>query len=125
MSCSVHVHPIVLRLHSCEINHKILLNNKRNDCLTIVGFLSTEDQHATGNWGLLDQELALEFVKQNIKMFNGDPERITLVGEGTGAASVGLHMVSPRTNTNLKGKTSNLIISLFGQWSYKKKDPLN
>ena len=52
---------------------------------------------------MLDQELALEFVKTNIRAFHGDPDRITLVGEGVGAASVGLHMVSPRSNTDVKG----------------------
>ncbi len=70
---------------------------------SVEGFLSTEDEHSPGNYGLLDQELALEFVKTNIRAFHGDPDRITLVGEGAGAASVGLHMLSPRTNTDRKG----------------------
>ena len=52
---------------------------------------------------MLDQELALEFVKTNIRAFHGDPDRITLVGEGVGSSSVGLHMISPRTNTDIKG----------------------
>jgi len=63
--------------------------------LSLVGFLSTENEYATGNWGLWDQHLALEFVKENIKAFGGDPNRITLCGEGAGAASVGMHLVSP------------------------------
>ena len=59
---------------------------------------------------MLDQELALEFVKTNIRAFHGDPDRITLVGEGVGASSVGLHMISPRTNTDIKGSLLQLVL---------------
>lgn len=59
-----------------------------------VGFLSTEDQHAPGNWGLFDQQMALDFVRQNIQKFRGDPKRITLAGDGAGGVSVGMHMIS-------------------------------
>ena len=61
----------------------------------LPGFLSTENEYAAGNWGLWDQQIALEFVKENIKGFRGDPSQITLCGEGSGAASVGMHLVSP------------------------------
>ena len=77
---------------------------KEKHCATYfsAGFLSTEDRHGAGNWGMFDQQLALEFVKENIALFSGDPKQITLMGEGAGAASVGLHMVSPVTKD--KGK---------------------
>ncbi|VDP75071.1 unnamed protein product [Echinostoma caproni] len=48
-----------------------------------------------GNYGLWDQLLAIRWVKENIEWFRGDPNRITLMGESAGAASVGLHTVSP------------------------------
>ena len=59
--------------------------------------MSTQDEECTGNWGLFDQQKALEFVKQNIKAFRGDPDRITIAGDGAGAASVGFHLLSDKT----------------------------
>ena len=65
--------------------------------LGAFGFMSTQDAECTGNWGLYDQHQALEFVKQNIRAFRGDPDRITIAGEGAGAASVGFHLISDMT----------------------------
>ena len=65
--------------------------------LSTAGFLTTEDEHGPGNWGLWDQHLALEFVRENIKAFHGDPGEITLMGDGAGAASVGHMIISPIT----------------------------
>jgi hypothetical protein len=45
--------------------------------------------------GLKDQSLALMWVNKNIHNFGGDPSRITLFGQDSGAASVHLHMLSP------------------------------
>ena len=61
------------------------------------GFLSTGDEYSPGNYGLLDQALALRWVFENVHYFNGDRERITVMGPGAGAASAGLLAVSPRT----------------------------
>ncbi|XP_059086237.1 neuroligin-like protein glit-1 [Tigriopus californicus] len=65
--------------------------------LGALGFLSTGDQHAPGNYGLLDQAMALKWVSDNINSFQGDRERITVFGPGAGAASAGLLAVMPRT----------------------------
>ncbi|XP_038061917.1 cholinesterase 1-like [Patiria miniata] len=59
------------------------------------GFLSTNDDIIPGNMALLDQRLAMEWVRDNIKAFGGDPGRVAIFGESAGAACVGLHMVSP------------------------------
>lgn len=60
-----------------------------------TGFFSTADNASAGNFGLFDQVQALHFVRENIRSFNGDPERITLFGPGSGAASAGLLAISP------------------------------
>ena len=62
-----------------------------------TGFLSTGDRSAPGNYGLLDQALALDWVYENIGKFGGDRNRITLVGNSAGGASVMFHMLSERS----------------------------
>uniref|UniRef100_A0A672M814 Carboxylesterase type B domain-containing protein n=1 Tax=Sinocyclocheilus grahami TaxID=75366 RepID=A0A672M814_SINGR len=62
--------------------------------LGVLGFLSTGDQAAKGNYGLLDQIQALRWVKENIQAFNGDPERVTIFGSGAGASCVSLLTLS-------------------------------
>ncbi|KAF0884203.1 EST2 esterase, partial [Crocuta crocuta] len=63
--------------------------------LGVLGFFSTGDKHATGNWGYLDQVAALRWVQQNIAYFGGDPGRVTIFGESAGGTSVSSHVVSP------------------------------
>ena len=60
-----------------------------------AGFASTGDTAAPGNYGMLDQLLALEFVQRNIANFGGDPNQVTIFGQSAGGASVGLHILSP------------------------------
>ncbi|XP_032743561.1 pyrethroid hydrolase Ces2e-like isoform X2 [Rattus rattus] len=63
--------------------------------LGILGFFSTGDEHARGNWGYLDQVAALRWVQQNIVHFGGNPDRVTIFGESAGGTSVSSHVVSP------------------------------
>ncbi|XP_077295695.1 uncharacterized protein LOC143917932 [Arctopsyche grandis] len=64
--------------------------------LGILGFMKpSTGEYATANFGLLDQIGVLLWVKENIAEFNGDPDSVTLVGHGTGAACVNFLMVSP------------------------------
>lgn len=60
--------------------------------LGLFRWLSGSD--VTSNAGLLDQRLALEWVKENIHLFGGDPERVTVVGESAGGGSILNHIIS-------------------------------
>ncbi|XP_064652324.1 cholinesterase 1-like [Lineus longissimus] len=60
-----------------------------------LGFLSMQDQNALGNFGLLDQMTAMEFIQDMTRELRADPDKITIMGDEAGAASVGLHMISP------------------------------
>ncbi|KAK7482270.1 hypothetical protein BaRGS_00026513 [Batillaria attramentaria] len=62
--------------------------------LSALGFLSTEDGASPGNYGLWDMIRALEWVRDSISAFNGDPNRVTIFGESAGSVSVGLLLVS-------------------------------
>ena len=63
--------------------------------LGAFGFMTTGDNAARGNWGMLDQVQALKWIQENIKAFGGDPNRVTILGVSSGGASVGLHLLSP------------------------------
>ncbi|XP_024138219.1 carboxylesterase 3 [Oryzias melastigma] len=66
--------------------------------LGILGFFSTGDEHARGNWGLLDQLAALRWVKENIEVFGGDPQLVTLAGESAGGISASILTLSPHAD---------------------------
>ncbi|XP_049882214.1 acetylcholinesterase isoform X2 [Pectinophora gossypiella] len=66
--------------------------------LGALGFLSTGDENSPGNYGILDQAMALRWIYDNIGPFNGDRNSITLFGPGAGAASAGLLALAPMTS---------------------------
>lgn len=66
--------------------------------LGILGFLSTEDDVIAGNFGLKDQVEALKWVQRNIEAFNGDPQRVMIMGNSAGGASVHFHYMSNLSN---------------------------
>ena len=67
-----------------------------------LGFLCLpelqEEAGFTGNYGLFDQLAAIQWIRDNIAAFGGDPENITIMGQSAGAMSVQQHCLSPLTD---------------------------
>ena len=64
---------------------------------------AASDYKGSGNFGFLDQVAAIQWVKENIAAFGGDPERINIVGESAGSFSVSLLMCSPLSKNLIAG----------------------
>ncbi len=67
--------------------------------LNLMGWLAhpalDDEGHLFGNYGILDQQLTLKWVKRNIAQFGGDPGNVTMGGQSAGAEDTGINMVSP------------------------------
>lgn len=59
------------------------------------GLTAENPQRTSGNYGLLDQVAALQWVRDNITAFGGDPQRVTVSGQSAGAASIEALLVMP------------------------------
>ena len=92
--------------------------------LGIIGFFSHPEltaespHHSSGNYGLLDQIAALQWVRNNIAHFGGDPQNVTLAGESAGAIDAAMLMASP-----LAGGLFRRVISESGP-AFNRAQPL-
>src|ERR1700691_2341266 len=84
-----------------HLTRKGVLVVSMNYRLGIFGFFATRElaaedpHHAAGNYGLLDELAALQWVRRNIKAFGGDPDKVTIFGESAGSFAVSAQMASP------------------------------
>ena len=75
--------------------------------LGFLGFFAQSaidaEGHLHGNYGLMDQQFALQWVRRNIANFGGDPDRVTIFGESAGGQSVYAHLASPLSSGLFRG----------------------
>ncbi|MBN3297606.1 CEL lipase, partial [Amia calva] len=84
-----------------------------------LGFLSTGDANAPGNYGLRDQHAGIAWVHRNIRAFGGDPDNITIFGESAGSASVSLQILSPYNKGIIRRAISQSGVAL-SPWAINK-----
>lgn len=69
--------------------------------LGALGFTAATNMQ--GNYGFMDQRMALQWTNQNIKAFGGNPNKVTIAGQSAGAMSVACHMVSKNSKGLFQG----------------------
>ncbi|CAB4061786.1 unnamed protein product [Lepeophtheirus salmonis] len=85
--------PVMVWIHGGNFMNIILVMISYR--LGPLGFLNLGEEYARGNQGIEDQILALSWIQDNISSFGGDPQRVTIFGESSGAISVLHHMSVP------------------------------
>jgi para-nitrobenzyl esterase len=92
----------------------------------VIGFMSHPElssespNKVSGNYGLLDQIAALQWVKKNIEAFSGDPQKVTIAGQSAGSMSVCSLVASPLAKGLFRGAIaqSGGILTNFMNWNY-------
>lgn len=80
--------------------------------------MSTQSREIPGNAGLMDVVQALRFVKENIEHFGGDPNRITIFGQSSGATMISALVISPAVPDDLFHRAIIQSGSIFANWAY-------
>ncbi|KOX80400.1 Neuroligin-1 [Melipona quadrifasciata] len=96
--------------------------------LGVLGFLNAnmapQTKARVANYGLMDQIAALQWVKEHIALFGGDPNNVTLMGQGTGAACVHFLAISPTVVRGLFKRAILLSGSALSSWAVVE-DPVS
>lgn len=87
--------------------------------LSFLGFLTLETNEIPGNMGFLDMLLALEWVHDHIRYFNGDKDSVTLIGQSAGAAAVTFFLTSPLVREDLFHRAIIQSGSGLCDWSFE------
>lgn len=90
-----------------------------NSRLGTLGFLSTDDEHAQGNYGLKDNVLALRWIRENIQNFGGDANKITVAGQSAGAVTIH-NLLLTNTTEGLFHQVIMMSGSAFFPFSFQK-----
>ena len=96
--------------------------------LNALGFFASNETFSqygtTGNWGHLDQIKALEWIRDNVAAFGGDPDKVTIGGESAGSYSVSALLLSPLARGLFRGAImeSGSILSVAASSYYAKGD---
>mmetsp|Transcript_82277 Transcript_82277/g.241544 ORF Transcript_82277/g.241544 Transcript_82277/m.241544 type:complete len:557 (-) Transcript_82277:427-2097(-) len=88
-----------------------------NTRVGVFGYLGSDAlrRNSTGNWGTLDQKLALQWVSDHIHHFGGDPKRVTIGGWSSGAASASLFLTMPSSKQLFHGAL--MMSGGFADWA--------
>lgn len=95
--------------------------------LNLFGFIfdyRNQDQFP-GNLGLWDQNFAISWIKRNIHFFGGNPDKITLMGEGAGGQSVWAHIVSPFSKNLFKKAIIISALDMYLQNNFNARTALS
>lgn len=87
--------------------------------LNVFGFLNTGDQHSPGNYAIKDMILALQWVRDNIEFFGGNPDDVTITGASGGAVAIHSLVLTPAAE-GLFHKAIATSGSLFNYWAFNR-----
>lgn len=86
-----------------------------------LGWLSTLNENMPGNAPVSDLYVALQWVQDNIYLFGGDPQKVTIFGQSAGTAMSGALLFSPKTPEGLFHRSIQQSGSIFAPWAINRK----
>lgn len=91
----------------------------------LTGFLSTNSIEMPGNAGLLDVMLALQWIQKHIHAFGGDPTRVTIFGQSSGASMASALALSHAVSDHLFQRVIAQSGSALANWCYSRSPEAN